>query len=105
MKRSLMSAFLSFSVVISFFAVAANAHLPPSNDNGRVAAMVLDVNDARVAGAKVTIEARNYKRELSTTPEGQFQVDLPAGEYDFTVDAYGFCKFYGSLRIKSGTTE
>jgi len=105
MSDSLPLLLLCLSVVLSFFSVEAGAHLRYPNDNGRVSALVFDVNDARVAGAKVTIEARNYKRTLSTSPEGNFQVDLPAGEYDFTVDANGFCKFQGSLKIKSGATE
>jgi uncharacterized membrane protein len=68
--------------------------------------MVLDVNGARVAGATVTIEARNYKRQFATTPEGEFHLNLPPGKYSLTVDANGFCKFQrDALQITSGATE
>jgi len=106
MKRRFTSALLLF-LVIPFLSSATGAHLPPRNGGeGRVSGVVLDVNDSRVTRAKVTIEAQNYRRELSTSAEGAFELDLPAGQYHFTVDAYGFCKFQGEpLKIKSGATE
>ena len=104
MKRPISFLLLAF-VLASFLVVTQARPRETKERNGRVSAMVLDINDARVAGAKVTIEARDYKRELSTTPEGKFRLELPAGGYDLSVDANGFCLFQGPLNIRSGVTE
>ena len=96
---------LALLLLFTGFAIPTDAHLLPSKD-GRMSGMVLDVNDARVAGAKVTIEAPNYKRELLTAPEGEFHVNLPPGKYTLTVDANGFCKFErDSFQVASDVTE
>jgi hypothetical protein len=80
--------------------------LPKKKSNGRVSGVVVDVNDARVVGAKVAIKGHNYAREVLSGDAGQFSVDLRPGEYHFTVDASGFCKFQSNiLTIKSGVTE
>jgi hypothetical protein len=88
-------------------AIPFNAKPSPARDaSGRVSGVVFDVNDARVTKAKVTIKARNFSREVLTAEAGQFDIDLPAGEYYFTVEANGFCRFEGeSLKIKPGATE
>ena len=104
MKRPISFVLLSF--FMGLFFVAAQARPRETNKrNGRVSGMVLDTNDARVAGARVTIEARDFKRKLSTSPEGKFRLELPAGDYDLTVDANGFCLFQGPLTVTSGVTE
>ncbi len=92
MKRPISFVLLSFFMGLFFLAAHAR---PRETDerNGQVSAMVLDINDSRVAGAKVTIEERDFKRELPTSPEGKFRLELPAGDYDLTVDANGFCLF------------
>ena len=77
-----------------------------SKQGGRLSGVVLDVNDARVFDAKVTVRARNFTREVFTDETGQFTINLPAGEYSLTVQANGFCQFEGeALKIISSTTE
>jgi hypothetical protein len=71
-----------------------------------VAGVVLDVNNARVARATVTIESKGFSKALITGDSGEFEASLPAGEYWFTVDANGFCKFESELlRVRPNMTE
>lgn len=89
------------------FTVFVNARpLLKKQKQGRVSGVVLDVNDARVAGAKIRIMRDPDTREILTDDAGQFDVRLPAGVYRFTIEANGFCKFErDGIIITSGTTE
>ncbi len=106
-RKVIFALFLLFFIYATSFAVPLNEQsYNTREESGWVSGVVLDVNDARVTKAKVTIKARNFSREVLTGEAGQFDVDLPAGEYYFTVEANGFCRFEGeSLKIKSGATE
>jgi hypothetical protein len=102
-----LTLFLFFSLNATSLVVLLRAEtFLARKESGRVFGLVFDVNDARVTKAKVTIKARNFSREVLTGGEGEFDVDLPAGEYYFTVEANGFCRFEGgSLKVKPGVTE
>lgn len=106
-RKVIFALFLLFPLYATSFAVPLNGQPDQTRERaGRVSGVVLDVNNARVAKARVTIKARNFSREVLTGEAGQFDVDLPAGEYYFTVEANGFCRFEGeSLKIKSGAAE
>jgi hypothetical protein len=109
MKRSVVFATFIISVcTLTFFTIASatESALPQEKQNGRVAGVVLDVNNARVARATVTIESKGFSQEVITGDSGEFEANLPAGEYWFTVEANGFCKFEGDLlRVRPNTTE
>lgn len=59
----------------------------------RVSGVVLDVNEARIVGAMITIENAQVKKVKRSDDEGRFEVDLPAGTYQITVEQSGFKKF------------
>ncbi|MFL6210205.1 MAG: carboxypeptidase-like regulatory domain-containing protein [Pyrinomonadaceae bacterium] len=95
--------FLNLSL-LTFFVHARP--LPKKQKQGRLSGVVFDVNDARVAGAKITLMRDPDMREVLTDDAGQFNIQLPAGTYRFTVSANGFCKFErAGLIITPGTTE
>lgn len=99
---------LSLSLVTAlWWSTFSTAQTPVKTESvGRVSGIVLDVNDSRVANAKVIIKGSNFQKELSTSDIGQFQTDLPLGEYSVTVYANGFCKFENELpKITSNVTE
>jgi len=106
-RRVVFALFLFFSLNATLLIVPLDAKPSPARkQGGHLSGVVFDVNDARVTKAKVTIKARNFSREVITGEAGQFDLDLPAGEYYFTVEASGFCRFEGeSLKIKPGATE
>jgi hypothetical protein len=91
-------------VLCAFFGSAHS--LPGQYSQGRVSGVVLDVNDARVVGAKITFMRDPNIHEVFTIDDGEFEVELPAGAYRFTVSANGFCKFDRErLIVTSGKTE
>ena len=73
---------------------------------GKFAGVVLDVNDARVVGATVTIQKGSVKRSTESNDEGEFEVSLPAGDYQVSVEANGFSKFsYSPVTVKVDETK
>ena len=59
----------------------------------RVSGLVVDVNDARIAGARITVENAEVKRTRRSNDEGRFEVEVPPGTYRITVEQPGFKKF------------
>jgi hypothetical protein len=67
---------------------------------------LLDVNDARVARAKIKVEGASLQWEAEADDAGDFTVEVPAGTYRIYVRANGFRKFESAfLRVKSDVTE
>lgn len=72
----------------------------------RLAGVVLDVNDARVAGAAVRIANAEFNRRVKSDDEGNFEISVPPGTYEITVEQPGFRKFQLSrFRVGGGTCE
>ena len=72
----------------------------------RVAGVVIDVNDARIVGATITVANTEVKRVTRSDDEGKFEVEVPAGTYQITVEQPGFKKFrQAGLRIDADTSE
>lgn len=68
--------------------------------------MVLDVNDARVKGAKIKVDGPGFKWQGQTDDAGEFTLESPAGEYRIYVYAPGFRRFESPfLKVKSGVKE
>ena len=75
------------------FILAVQGHSPGDDRNlraSKIIGVVLDRNDARIADATVRIENAQFSREVYTSDEGAFEVELPAGTYRITVEAQGF---------------
>ena len=73
---------------------------------GTIMGVVLDVNDARVRGARVRVEGPGFKWQGETSDAGEFTVAAPVAEYRIYVDASGFRKFESAFfKVKSGITE
>jgi hypothetical protein len=70
---------------------------------GKITGIVLDKNEARVAGATIEIENAVLSRVVRANDEGYFEVELPAGMYRMTVEMAGFKRFVLSpLSVKAG---
>ena len=78
----------------------------PSLAAGRIMGTLLDVNDARVARAKIKVEGPSFHWEGESDEAGDFTVEVPAAKYRIYVRANGFRKFESAyLRVKSDVTE
>jgi uncharacterized membrane protein len=72
----------------------------------KIIGVVLDKNNARIAGATIKIENAQFNRKLQSSDEGKFEIALPAGEYQLTVEQQGFRKFELSpFRANAGVCE
>ena len=78
----------------------------PGPAAGRIVGTLLDVNDARVNGAKIKVENASFHWEGESDEAGDFTVEVPAGTYRIYVRANGFRKFESAyLKVKSDVTE
>ncbi|HEX6622854.1 MAG TPA: carboxypeptidase-like regulatory domain-containing protein [Pyrinomonadaceae bacterium] len=79
---------------------------PERGNVGKIKGVVLDKNDARVAGARVGISNAKSRRAVASNEEGEFEVELPAGVYRVRVKANGFRAFVlWPFEVKPGVTE
>jgi hypothetical protein len=107
MKR-LALAWLSLLLIIALCPTTqlAQTHSPTPRAEGELKGIVLDPNDARVAGAKITIENKRDRFELWSTDEGAFQLKLPVGEYQIKIESNGFKPYIKKrVRIEADKTE
>lgn len=75
---------------------------PPS----RLVGVVLDKNDALVAGAIIRVSSGTFKRRVRSNGDGRFEMELPAGCYELTAEQPGFRKFRLSpFQVRAGAKE
>jgi uncharacterized membrane protein len=71
----------------------------------RISGVVLDRNDARIVGAAITIKNEGFVRRVRSDDEGRFELELPAGTYEISVEQRGFKTYkLSSLRVDAGAT-
>jgi uncharacterized membrane protein len=73
---------------------------------GKIKGQVVDVNKARVLNALVIVEGVETRRRLVTDDNGEFEISLPPGRYQISVDANGFRRFISvENEVKAGKTR
>ena len=101
-KPMKVSAFLIVGVAL----LCGLAYAAPSAKQPKIRGVILDINDARVTNALVKVEAGKIRRVVTSDYEGQFEISLPPGSYQITVEANGFRRFvYSSLKVQTNKTE
>jgi hypothetical protein len=100
---------VAYLVILGLPLSAPSSELPyssPGSPAGRIMGTVLDINDARVARAKVKVEAASFQWEGESDDAGDFSVEVPAGVYRIYVRATGFRKFESAfLTVKPDVIE
>ena len=92
--------------VLSVYGKAKPGQRLDAAQTSRIAGVVLDKNDARIVNAAIVIENRVYHRQLRSDGEAGFEIDLPPGIYQITVQGQGFRKFqFSRFRAKAGVQE
>jgi len=92
--------------VLNVYGKAKPGQTPEPAQTSRIVGVVLDKNDARIVDASVKIENKDYRRQLRSDDEGRFEVELPSGIYQITVQRQGFRKFQlPSFRANAGVQE
>jgi hypothetical protein len=71
---------------------------------GKVKGVLLDHTDARIVHATITFENEKLTGKAYPNDEGAFEISLPAGFYQFSVQSRGFKTFkIDSLEINADT--
>lgn len=84
----------------------AQSHEPTPRAEGQLKGLVLDPNESRIVGAKVTLENKDFKFEVWSNDEGAFEVRVPAGDYRLRIENNGFKPYVRrKLRIEADKTE
>ena len=98
----------SFLVVIVLLiaSVSPVRALTPHARFGKIKVRVVDIMNARIVGAQVTIVGEGLRWRIMTNSEGELETSLPAGAYQLSVEANGFRPAASEkLQIKSGKTQ
>lgn len=69
----------------------AGARPTMETQQAHLSGVAVDINEARIAKAKLTIEGLNRTRTVITNDDGSYKVDLLPGLYQIKVSAQGFC--------------
>jgi uncharacterized membrane protein len=91
---------ITFVILLALFAAAltpagqklTSARAQNSSES-KIVGTVVDKNGARIVGAAVKIENARVSRTALSDEDGVFEVELPAGAYQITVEMDGFKKF------------
>ena len=89
---------------VGITALPCLANASVKNPNSRITGVVLDRNDARVVGAVITIKNDGFIRRVRSDDEGRFELELPAGSYELSVEQPGFKTYKRSLHAEAGAT-
>jgi Carboxypeptidase regulatory-like domain len=74
----------------------------PGQDAVKVSGVLLDPQDARVVSATIIFRNKSFNRKAHLNDEGVFEIRLPVGTYEFTVESYGFKTFrIETLQVKT----
>ena len=84
----------------------AQTHKPSPRAQGDLKGVALDPYESRIAGARVRVENKGRLFETETSAEGVFQLRVPSGEYQLTIQSNGFTPFVKKrVRVDAGKTE
>jgi hypothetical protein len=81
--------------VLGILLASLTAHASGSSPKppARFQGVLLDVTDARIVGATLTIVSRTRKITFQSNEEGLFDLEVPPGFYQLVVEALGFERF------------
>ncbi len=96
MKKLVPIACLLFAL-----SVPLNAKVPQTPTTpGKLTGMVLDPAKVYVPGATLTVKGRRVRRELYSTDDGSYSVELPPGRYIVRIAHVGFYPVRRRVRVQ-----
>jgi carboxypeptidase family protein len=99
-------AFAAALLLLNLGLVAAvEAVIPETQLGGRISGVVVDLNDARIVGARISLKSERLSRTIYSSDEGEFEVEVPIGSYDLIAEARGFkTTITKDLQVRAGET-
>ena len=93
---------LTFSLILKAQPIVQS---PSSVTGGKLSGLILDPSEARVPGARIIVEGKEFRRDVVSADDGSYAIELPEGKYKVRVMLDGF---YPSrkktVRISSNVT-
>jgi hypothetical protein len=86
---------LLLALVTNFSIVTIRANAA-SSQTGKVAGMVLDVNEARIVNAGITVTNGRSTYCTNSDEAGEFSLNVPPGDYRMKISADGFRSYSGA---------
>ncbi|MFC4334602.1 S8 family serine peptidase [Salininema proteolyticum] len=77
----------------------------PIGDVGDLEASVVNADGEGLAGAEVTLSNGERERELTTEADGTVSAKLTAGDWDYSVSAFGYGAASGTITIEMDTVN
>ena len=110
-RKTKLMGYISLTILILAVSFASSAEsmsmiqTSSSAPSGKLAGLVLNAGEARVPAARVIIEAKGFRREVTSDDEGNYEIELPAGKYKIHAERD---EFYPSkkksVRVNSNST-
>ena len=76
------------------------------NASGKLRGVIVDWQYARILGSCVDLTNKTFKTRVRVDTNGEFEIDLPAGQYQATGQSPGFQRFrWNHLKIEAGATK
>ena len=76
----------------------------PPQLTGTLSGLILDHGQARVPAARILVEAKGFRRTLTSGDDGSYTIELPDGKYRVSVTRDGFYPLRKTVRIRSSAT-
>jgi hypothetical protein len=96
---------LIFLLSLSFSAQSAYSYPFQIHSKATLKGTILDAKESRVPNAIIILKGRKSYRKLKSNEAGEFEIELPPGIYQITVDArsLGFSLFQEKgIKISAG---
>jgi len=84
--------------------LSSHGHRTTQGGYGTFRGVIVDVTGKRIRGAAVSISGTDFKRELKPTRDGYFEIDLPVGKYQITVEKSGYAT-YKLINLEVGRNQ
>jgi len=68
-------------------------HSSAQGGYGTFRGVIVDVKGNRIRGAVVSISGTDFKHQIQPTRDGYFEIALPVGEYEITVQKSGYATY------------
>ena len=101
--------YMILTILVLTFSFVSNAESFVQSSSfastGKLAGLILDANEARVPAAKIIIEAKGFRREVTSAVDGSYEIELPEGKYKIRVEHDWFYPFKKkNIRVNSNAT-
>ncbi|MGI8638208.1 MAG: carboxypeptidase-like regulatory domain-containing protein [Segetibacter sp.] len=76
------------------------------NASAKVKGIVVDWQNARVLATIIVFQNKQFRREITVNPDGEYEIELPVGSYVVKAQRFGFRQYrFKSLKVVANETR